>query len=59
MGWSWELLDPPRNLCCFGGDGSVFFDRVDRFVCETSVVSFGTMPRSKAVCDCDKGVGAI
>ena len=23
------------------------------------MVNLGTMPRSKAVCDCDKGVGAI
>ena len=34
------------------------FDLIERFVSE-GLVSFGTMPRSDAVCDCDNGVGGI
>lgn len=59
MAWSSEMVDSPRLLLCFGGDEPDFVDNVERFDWETLLVSLGTMPSSRAVCDCDKGVGAI
>lgn len=58
MAWSSEMVDSPRLLLCFGGEPD-FVDKVERFDWETLLVSLGTMPNSRAVCDCDKGVGAI
>ena len=52
------MVDSPRLLLCFGGEPD-FVDKVERFDWETLLVSLGTMPNSRAVCDCDKGVGAI
>lgn len=59
MAWSSEMVDSPRLLLCFGGEEPDLVDKVERFDWETLLVSLGTMPSSKAVCDWDKGVGAI
>jgi len=53
------MVDSPRLLVCFGGEEPDLVDKVERLDCETLLVSLGTMPKSKAVCDCDRGVGAI
>ena len=59
MAGSCDMFDSPRLLLCLSGDEPVLVDWTEILLWETFVVNLGTMPRSKAVCDCDRGVGAI